>query len=752
MSPSEPIEESIKKLRYETSEPTDKSILADASAQLEQTVGIKQSGGFKRRLTKIIGLGAAAALIIVILVFTGYLKRITKTAERQYQDKRITYVEKPEEVKPERKDEDEKDGQERLFAAGLKEAEVLFKAGDVDGLIELLWRGKQQSKLAAVIYLARLGDAETIKKLDKLSERYGREKKDNLYAIAIAAIKERLGQEQAPAVDTAGVFDLSVVNKKTGEPLAGVNLEVRIDKAYSQAVTDRQGRYRIKLGQKEPDYLRITAGAEGFVPMQLVYNKGQNVVEVPDGHTLYLEPATTIGGIIEDNRGRPIEGASVYLLVPGGLDSDVERIAIRNHLEKTDKQGRWRCDIVPAKLDDVSIRLAHPDYVDDEGYGVTEKPPMEKLRDMTGVMVMEKGLGVAGSVFDANNRPIEGASVARGLDRWGTHYADTKTDANGQFSFESCREGEMVLTVQAESYAPQLKEIIVAEDTGPIEFRLEPGQTIRGRVVDVNDVPIAGVRVSADTWRGYRSIKWRSETDSAGYFEWNDAPSDEVLFTFYKAGYMSTRGVGLSASEDEYVIELYPQLRISGRVVDADSNEPVGSFKLVPGTKRQGGDRISWEFRNAAAFSNGRYEYIFTWSYDGHLIRVEAEGYQPSISRIFYDDEGDVRFDFKLKKGERTGGTVYLPDGRPAAGADVIMCTRSRGAYIRDGMLEQKQDSRFVETGPDGRFSLPAETESYLLAVVHNQGYAELTPEQLQQVGRYCFRAVGRRGGRASYR
>src|SRR5262249_44027782 len=158
---------------------------------------------------------------------------------------------------------------------------------------------------------------------------------------------------------------------------------------------------------------------------------------------------------------------------------------------KTDAQGRWRCDVVPAKLDDVWLRLAHPDYASDVIYGSTPRPTLERLRDRTGVMVLKKGLTVAGRVLAADGRPIAGATVARGPARSGSPPPGRKSDAQGAFRFGGAGWGELILTVRAKGFAPDLKRVVVTKELPPVEFRLGPGRVIRGRVVDGRGKPVA---------------------------------------------------------------------------------------------------------------------------------------------------------------------------------------------------------------------------------------------------------------------
>ena len=60
-----------------------------------------------------------------------------------------------------------------------------------------------------------------------------------------------------------------------------------------------------------------------------------------------------------------------------------------------------------------------------------------------------------------------------------------------------------------------------------------------------------------------------------------------------------------------------------------------------------------------------------------HLLRIEADGYQPAISREFKNNEGNVTYDFALTKGRNLNVLVRLADGKPAAGAESASARRS---------------------------------------------------------------------------
>ncbi len=530
------------------------------------------------------------------------------------------------------------------------------------------------------------------------------------------------------------VFELLVIDEAAKTPCPEVKLSIRIIQSPSieikkEDVTDENGRCIIDLGGKKLDYVRIEARKEGFVPMRIAWSLSEPYTEIPDKYTLALEPGTKIGGIVQNEQGEPIEGASLFLIMPGG--GGIEGVAIWDHEVKTDSNGHWLCDIIPAEFNNILIRLSHPDYIDDEMYGMTSVPPVEKLRDMTGVIVMKKGVTVGGRVLDMDGRPIEGATVAQGRDRHGSHFPDTRTDVDGNFIFMNARPGEMILTVQASGYSPDLKQIVVSEDIKPVEFRLEPGHTIRGRIIDAAGNPVAGAFVASDTWRGYRSLIWRVDTDAEGRFEWNEAPADEVLIDMGKRKYMSVRSYGMSASDEEHVVTMPPELKISGKVVDAETGEPIAEFKLLTGIDWANGRPVSWDRRREKTFTQGCYEVVFSYPYPMHLIKIEAEGYKPGISRQFDNNEGEIVFDFELEKGKGPTGIVQLPGGGPAEGAEVILCTPSQRVYLSNGRNRREGDSQFVETNQDGEFSFPAQTEPYQIVVLHDDGYAQMTDDEL---------------------
>jgi peroxiredoxin len=168
---------------------------------------------------------------------------------------------------------------------------------------------------------------------------------------------------------------------------------------------------------------------------------------------------------------------------------------------------------------------------------------------------------------------------------------------------------------------------------------------------------------------------------------------------------------------------------------------------LIPGI-HEGADYVSWAQAKATKLGDGRYEYRFTHSVHssyGYVIRVEAEGYLPGVSPVFKGDEGEVVFDFALKKGKGPVGVAYLPSGEPAVGAEVALFASPHGAYIHDNKFSES--SQVVKTGLDGRFSFPAQAGAYLVVALADEGYAEIGGEDFEAAGEITLLPWGRVDG-----
>jgi thiol-disulfide isomerase/thioredoxin len=278
--------------------------------------------------------------------------------------------------------------------------------------------------------------------------------------------------------------------------------------------------------------------------------------------------------------------------------------------------------------------------------------------------------------------------------------------------------------------------LTVAEAVEPLQFQLDPGHTLQVQVVDVNGSPIKDAIVATDTWRGFRSLVFRANSDAEGKIVWNGAPADAMLCDILKSGYMTVRKTPLTAAADAQVVTLHPELEISGKVTDAATGKPIERFRLRTGLIFSNRDSINWSRDEATQFEGGRYRVKFSEPYDGHALQVMADGYLPSTSRPFRPEEGAQTFDFALKRGTGPAGVVSLPDGSPAADAEVALSTKDKRASLRLGRFDRSQNNaEIVKTDAAGRFVFPAleNDEPFLLVIIHEAGFAERLSREMQE-------------------
>jgi protocatechuate 3,4-dioxygenase beta subunit len=283
-------------------------------------------------------------------------------------------------------------------------------------------------------------------------------------------------------------LELRVIDARDRAPLPDVSVAVGTDELVRLAplTTDHDGRCRIAIPRRAAQFVGIFARKEGFVPVRVAWRDREVAAGLPRSYTLAMRPGTPIGGTVRDTRGRPVAGALVYVWFerrPQANEREQPHLDDDYHLQ-TDAEGRWRCTMMPADLgakDHLMVRLIHPDYVS-EPIAYRRKPPIDELRGMTGVMVMEDGVPLTGRVVDSRGLPVAGARVVLlepsyvvDPDLLTPEQAGcmrAKTDADGRFRFGHVRPGECAFSVDGPGYVRNDARAVAGEGSDPVEIRL----------------------------------------------------------------------------------------------------------------------------------------------------------------------------------------------------------------------------------------------------------------------------------------
>ncbi len=544
------------------------------------------------------------------------------------------------------------------------------------------------------------------------------------------------------------LLKIKVINATSQEPIIGARVLARFlgeieGPERLELSTAADGCCDISIPQPQPEYVLVYVEVNGYVPVRArwlnIDNPPQHEV-IPQFQDFPLEKGTSIGGIVKNKEGEPIAGAKVNLSLRG---PEGKIIFYVEHAVRTDADGKWRDDAMPREIDKLSMEITHPEYVSFDQWVSSAPYLKDTLRDFSAVMVMDRGITVSGFVYDHQGKPIEKALLMTG--RSGFFSRIARTNYQGHFEFKHCKLEPLYISAQAPGKSPVLRRVLEQDLLKPLKFTLEPGHSIRLRVVDAHGTPLGGVGVIPERYQGYRYIlkpdpgepaEWKGaahmETDEQGRVSWDSAPPDAVEYAFSKEGFARLSDVAIVADGTEHVVTLIKPVTVSGTVVDKNTGRPIKKFRVVPVLDWLNGGTPFIRRNDAFEANDGEFEWKVSRTDTGHYVRVEAYGYVPVMSEMFRVADAESRtYRFELESGTNITGVVIGADSKLIEGAEVCLSTPLEHLDLDNGKLRRSEDAYFVKTGTDGTFSFPPEANSFLIAVLHDQGYAHVTSEQL---------------------
>lgn len=483
-------------------------------------------------------------------------------------------------------------------------------------------------------------------------------------------------------------------------------------------IAGEKGVAHVPLANTRKDRLMLQTYAENYADWLSIWDisKGE---AVPAEYTVALEPGVPLGGRVLDENGNPVPGAQVRFGTRGSTAKASQQIAIRPLTNITDATGAWLDTHMPESfLNAVVLNVSHPDFVK-----TNLSPNSSDLADMrarTFAIKLAKGINVTGRVTTSNGDPVTNALVSYGRPSY-VYRVETGTDVEGRYTLKNISPDglrfEKSFAVVAPSYAVASQKFVPAVDSNELNFVLEPGRIIRGRVVNKVGEPLGNVRVIRNRDDG---IDWYMITADDGRFFWNGAPDSPQSFYFGVPGYVEIRERLLTPQDDDYEIVLDKPQIVKGTATDATTGLPIPVF-FATRSQASTNRPIRDDF-DEYEFKNGRFEFpVGNSAYN--MIRVRAPGYMTAHFKISADNKVTA----ELQPARTLQGIVLDSQGRPIARVEVAAVpidTRQpvrigKGRLVIDGTVDQTRSDE------SGRFKLSLSAESRGIVAVHPSGIAE---------------------------
>jgi protocatechuate 3,4-dioxygenase beta subunit len=525
-------------------------------------------------------------------------------------------------------------------------------------------------------------------------------------AVAEAAVQIRM----SPAMTAEQVERGKLVKKQPGECAA-----------------DADGVLAVKLPDKLT-LLQVFITTPGYGPYCARW-QGDQLESLPAKLTAELDAGWSVGGIVVDSDGNPAKGAKVHPSIEFKKPpSDQTQLAIGTALT-TDAAGKWHFDSVPLSMGDLSVEITHTSFRPSAVRLARGEFGIERSGEPTGKILMDRGLMITGRVTDETGNPVAGAVI---LSRFINDKRETKTGEDGLYHLSGCVSGAARIVVWAKGKATDMKDVTAAADMQPVDFQMQPGGNVRIRVLDEQGKPVPKARVFFQRWHGdtiryFEFDKVNQYADQNGVWEWQEAPLDEFQADICPPGGMQLTDQPIVARAEEYIFHTSPALVISGNAIDAETHEPIKNFRAIQGALISGIPRVQW-FRERIDGIDGHYQVHQDRGYPAHLVKIEAEGYLPAISRNIKSDEGNVTINFELKKGSDLAATLLAPDGKPAPGAKIVLGRAGSQIEVENGDIQPHAVYSASQTtsDADGRFHFSPQSEPFQIVITHQSGFVRV--------------------------
>jgi RNA polymerase sigma factor (sigma-70 family) len=573
----------------------------------------------------------------------------------------------------------------------------------------------------------------------------------------------------APSPRSDGRLTVEARDLLTDAPLPGIHLEFSLGHGSQKVAAPTDGSGLASFSHPgDIRYFFVSATRAGYVSQAIRWDYNANAPAVPEHILFQMEKATTMGGRVVDQDGKPLAGATVVADVSKGYPRSRQWVDFKFETTRTDADGRWSFSGVPEKPDSVKLGVHHPLCLSDRTFIAMDAfQPLAALRDGSATLRLRRGTVIEGRVLSPDGKPVKEAEVFYGP---GRQYANAipplKTDEQGRFTIGVEPGTINTVTAQAPGFGPALRPLRVGSEPTRVEITLPAARVLRGRVVDPSGKPVphatlwvtwAGPDSPGAARRGNEVLAHELKTDTDGRFTWNDAPERGLTASVSADGFAVSNDLSLAPDVDHRIVLTSPT-RISGTVVDAGTGRPIPRFTLTYGTVWQPGHSLIWQSRDGidkeSKKAPGSFEYTVSQPTHQCAVRVSADGYLSEDSARFSPDGKPRSFTFRLTPAEPIRGILVKADGTPAVDGFVYLVPAEQEDTLdyldlSNGDVTKHERSRTIHATveADGRFSLPPQKGNFALVALSDAGSAIVRRSELRSGGLIRLRPWARVSG-----
>ena len=272
-------------------------------------------------------------------------------------------------------------------------------------------------------------------------------------------------------------------------------------------------------------------------------------------------------------------------------------------------------------------------------------------------------------VAAADESPIAGAHVA--CTNAGREL-NVQTDESGEFVLDGISRGQAALRIRAEGFAIANHPVDVQDDTATAHVMLHPERVILFTVVTDDGTAAAGVTIEAVVNPGHEFLTTLSDAEGKAKLGGVRADAEAMELRLNGPGYVQMNDFGEtlqippvttqpadgkpSLFEQRLVVTLAAGLR--GKIVDAETGEPVPSARLLAGAE------VLYSMPMAFSTLNGEYE-LLGLPPGKNIITIQQSDHATDIRELTLTAGEISELNVRLKSGNGVGGVVVDDQGKP---------------------------------------------------------------------------------------